>query len=326
VDAQVYFPTPAAGGLRFSQLSTGSLHACGIGLDQVAYCWGGNFAGSLGTADAPNTFRPSPTPVLGGLQFAEVSAGYLHTCGLTVAGAAYCWGLNAIGELGTGDQDRRNVPAAVVGDLQFATLSTRPGSTFQVEQDSCGLTPDGAAWCWGGNQGGALGTGSPMTESFVPVPVAGGHTFTYLQSSGGYSCGLAPPADLYCWGRGAAVPTLVAGGFQWATVSLGGEHACGITTSGQLYCWGGNEFGQLGVGRGVSGPVADPSPPFGVDGVTWREVAAGIAHTCAIDTEGAAWCWGLGEEGALGIGELPVHVGLYMIASPARIVTTRPVD
>jgi alpha-tubulin suppressor-like RCC1 family protein len=327
VDEQVYTPARALGGLRLARLSTGSAHACGIGLDQIAYCWGGNYAGSLGDGDAANTFRPAPTAVRGNLQFAQIIAGYLHTCGLTTAGAGYCWGYNSVGELGAGDQELHNVPAAVLGGQQFRTISTRPGSDLEVEQNSCGLALDSTAWCWGGAQGGTLGTGADDgLWSNVPAPVSGGRTFTTLEASGGFVCGITPEADLYCWGRGASEPTLTGGGLQWAKISLGMRHACGITTAGQLYCWGANESGQLGLGRGTPASVPSPSLPYGVDGITWREVAAGGTHTCAIATDGGAWCWGRGEEGELGIGDLPAHAGPYVAASPVPIATSRPLD
>ena len=35
---------------------------------------------------------------------------------------------------------------------------------------SCGVTTEGAAYCWGSNQGGLLGDGT-NTVSIVPVPV-----------------------------------------------------------------------------------------------------------------------------------------------------------
>jgi alpha-tubulin suppressor-like RCC1 family protein len=41
---------------------------------------------------------------------------------------------------------------------------------------TCGLAIDGAAWCWGSNGSGQLGTGT-LTQSLVPVAVSGGLTF-----------------------------------------------------------------------------------------------------------------------------------------------------
>jgi len=51
--------------------------------------------------------------VAGGVSFAAVSAGYAHTCGLTVGGAAYCWGNNYQGQLGDGSGRLSNSPRYV---------------------------------------------------------------------------------------------------------------------------------------------------------------------------------------------------------------------
>jgi len=55
-------------------------------------------------------------------------------------------------------------PVAVDGGLKFAYI--KAGELF-----TCGVTSDGAAWCWGDNEYGQLGDGS-FTGSAVPVKVA----------------------------------------------------------------------------------------------------------------------------------------------------------
>ena len=58
-----------------------------------------------------------------------------------------------------------------------AAITTVTGS----ELHSCGLTPAGAAWCWGVGLGGQLGDGS-QANSTSPLAVAGNHAFTAIAS------------------------------------------------------------------------------------------------------------------------------------------------
>src|SRR6266496_430809 len=46
------------------------------------------------------------------LSFVQVSAGGVHTCGVTADNRAYCWGDNRYGELGDGTTTPRLVPVA----------------------------------------------------------------------------------------------------------------------------------------------------------------------------------------------------------------------
>ncbi|HEY6222219.1 MAG TPA: RCC1 domain-containing protein, partial [Gemmatimonadales bacterium] len=65
----------------------------------------------LGTGST--TSSSTPVAVSGGLSFSALAAGGYHTCGLASAGAASCWGLNFLGQLGRGTFDYSAVPVAV---------------------------------------------------------------------------------------------------------------------------------------------------------------------------------------------------------------------
>jgi alpha-tubulin suppressor-like RCC1 family protein len=92
-------PVAVSRGLTFAAISAGQWVTCGVTTSGAAYCWGWNGAGQLGNGTTTYT-NPAPVPVSGGLTFTTVSAGYLHTCGVTTTGAIYCWGDNSEGELG----------------------------------------------------------------------------------------------------------------------------------------------------------------------------------------------------------------------------------
>src|SRR2546425_13034127 len=71
---------------------------------------------------------------------------------LTDEGAAYCWGDNGTGQLGTETVKLGLTPIRVAGDVSFAAITVGDGFT-------CALAAQGTAHCWGNNQTGQLGSG-----------------------------------------------------------------------------------------------------------------------------------------------------------------------
>ena len=55
--------------------------------------------------------------------FTHLAAGDNHSCGIDLAGNAWCWGADSGGQLGDGDDDEADeyAPVAVVGGHTFAT-------------------------------------------------------------------------------------------------------------------------------------------------------------------------------------------------------------
>jgi alpha-tubulin suppressor-like RCC1 family protein len=94
----------------------------------------------------------------------RITAGQSHTCGLTAAFTAYCWGDNTFGQLGDGTTTDRLTPTAVGGGLTFAYLKAGDLST-------CGVTTTGVGYCWGDNEYGQLGNGG-HTAALLPTKIA----------------------------------------------------------------------------------------------------------------------------------------------------------
>jgi alpha-tubulin suppressor-like RCC1 family protein len=109
-------PVPVSGSLSFSSITTGSNISCGLTTAGSAYCWGNNYKGGLGNSNAP-TDSSVPVPVSGGLIFSSISGGYNHSCGVTTAGSAYCWGYNPFGQLGNNSTTDSSAPVAVTNTL-----------------------------------------------------------------------------------------------------------------------------------------------------------------------------------------------------------------
>jgi alpha-tubulin suppressor-like RCC1 family protein len=319
-------PVPVAGGHNLVVLSVGGpggggSHACGVTTSGSAYCWGWGYFGQLGDGQESFGGRSAPVAVVGGLSFTTISAGGVHTCGVTTAGAAYCWGQDRSRQLGDGPGFRlqQDAPVPVLGGLGFATISAGSAHT-------CGVTTGGAVYCWGANQYGQLGIGTttgPETCSTVacstaPVAVSGGFTFTTISAGGAltegsgvaHTCGVTTDGTAYCWGSNVygqlgdgtttpqATPTAVAGGLRFVAVNAGDSHTCALTTSGAAYCWGLNGAGQLG--DGTTTQQAAPVPVTG--GLSFTTIRPGGYHTCGVATGGGVYCWGSNVVGQLGNG------------------------
>ncbi|MFL5495476.1 MAG: RCC1 domain-containing protein [Gemmatimonadales bacterium] len=218
-------PVAVAGGLKFRQVSAGGTfsggkigsgsdfaHTCGVTTSDRAYCWGDNVFGELG-AGITEGGSLTPVAVAGGLSFRLVSAGGRHTCGVTTANLAYCWGANSFGQLGDGTNHGpercfgnycSSRPVAVAGARRFDRVSAGGAHT-------CAVTPFDRAFCWGANARGQLGDGTITTDRPTPVRVVGGLLFTQVN----------------------------AGKFR---------HTCGVTIDKHAYCWGQNDLGELGDG------------------------------------------------------------------------------
>ena len=294
--------TPETSG-SFTSIAASGNSTCGVATGGVGYCWGNNGLGQLG--NGANTNTSIPIKVIGGLTFSSISVGSLDgfACGLTTAGAAYCWGYNDYGQLGSGNFANTTSPVAVVGNLAFTALSVGAGG------QACGIVTGGAAYCWGYNGNGQLGSASAFTST--PVPVSGGQLFTSISAGqNGQTCALTAAGAAYCWGNNASgalgngttvssnTPVAVSGGLTFKSISAGYSSACGLVASGAAYCWGDNTYGELG-----NGTTTGSSVPVAVGGsLTFKAISAGDDFTCGLVTSGAAYCWGYNGVGQLGIG------------------------
>lgn len=134
-----------------------------------------------------------------------------------------------------------------------------------------------------------------------------------------FTCALLSTGEMRCWGinnygnlgdgtrENRFLPTLVVGlpeGQEIAAITPGGRHTCVLFESGRIMCWGMGTNGALGNGSFYS-PEEDGSPtPVEVTEITdgWRLVFAATYHTCAIQENDRAYCWGENEYGNLGNG------------------------
>ena len=114
-------------------ITAGESHTCVARTDGGAWCSGLNTNGQVG--DNSTTQRNVPVQVLGpdgvGTLSGVVSAarGSAHFCSGTTATKAYCWGLNASGQLGVGGTTTKSVPTRVVQG-PAAQVVARPSASL----------------------------------------------------------------------------------------------------------------------------------------------------------------------------------------------------
>ena len=302
--------------LTFRQLSGGRYHTCGITLAGVAYCWGANLDGRLGTNDQTPSAKPrqAATPVA----FASIGSGWNHTCGLSKAGLVYCWGFNQEGEVGALIPPADSVSVAVPRPVSAQTFKSMAVGGLH----SCALDLADHAWCWGFNGYGQLGdgttnwtlnnlvdsTGAPIAG--IPVPVLTGLSFQAIASGAHHTCALSNGIP-WCWGdnrnwqlgtsgvTNSLTPIQVAlpgGVTAFARLSSGDYHTCGVTAAGKVYCWGDNSYGQLGTGTTLNSATPVPVAPE----LDFISFSAGETLSCGVTTEHTVYCVGNNLYGQVG--------------------------
>lgn len=273
---------------------------------------------SVGPPPVPRPVQLEPGPALGllaaGGDSYEPNRGG-HSCGLTPAGGAMCWGWNWNGQLGDGWRGDSSVPVVVEGGLSLRSITS---DGMHV----CGLDVDGGVHCWGDNNSGQLGShpghcagARACTGTPVRVPLT--QRASLVQAGVTFTCAATEDGQVVCWGTGyidtngtgeqAARATRPVPVFQPGPVddlAAGTVHACALVQS-EAYCWGSNRNGQLGTttGRCDRWPYygACSREPVKVEAPEpFVALAAGSHHSCGLSADGTAYCWGGNGDGQLG--------------------------
>lgn len=297
-------PPPAAGGNVVSVVTTNH-SACVLTTSGAVRCWGYNTEGTLGNGTTVHS--AVPVTVVGldsGVR--KIAAGTGRVCAITTADALRCWGTNG-GALGNGTTLFSSVPVEPNG-LGSGVIDVAVGSFH-----TCALLATGAVKCFGYGQSGALGNGSTVGPSLVPVDVLNlGGIAESIAAGDHHTCAVLTTGAVRCWGANdqgqLGTGNFVSGSLPVSVTGLAGNVAslasmtqttCAILDGGSLNCWGRNDKGGLGIGT-----TADSAVPVTVAAMPTPvgSAAIGNLHTCAVAASGTAYCWGEGQHGQLGNG------------------------
>ncbi|MCL1840111.1 IPT/TIG domain-containing protein, partial [Candidatus Saccharibacteria bacterium] len=301
------------------------------------YSWGSNASGALGvgTTTGPETCGAyscsmSPikisdgaipsSPLTAGINITQIAVGYESAYALDDQGNLYAWGLNNLGQLGTGNTTSSSLPikissgvipgSALTAGINIVKITASSYNTYAIDDQ-------GNLYAWGSNDSGQLGIGT----------TSGPNTCTVTPSS--YSCSTLPIKI----SDGAILSSPFIAGVNITQVAYSSANSYGqafaLDDQGNLYAFGDNRSGHLGDGTTITRAL-----PFQISGgvVASSALTAGIniikiqsssTFASALDDQGNLYTWGTNAAGQLGNGTtggssmLPIKIsGGTIISSP----------
>lgn len=343
-------PTLLSGLERVAALSVSSDHACALDEDGAVWCWGFATWGQLGIPredpDLGEAFHAEPVRVATLPPAIDVAVSWMHSCALLADGRVACWGHDGLSELPVDiAEEYTALPVFAPGLEDVVALDTHGPTT-------CALHASGRVTCWGENHLGEAGPHDGARTHAIAVrdaiDVYGGHSLSFALGRDGTvwrwgatehgargdgiprAIGVIPdarelvvstrPCALRGDGTVACLPdrltpratpredALLEGLPPVRQIAIGYQHVCLRARDDGLYCRGSNGYGEIGVG--ARGNVLPDEARVALRDV--ERVARGTEFACALASTGL-FCWGNGENGALGDG------GAGLRSSPARV-------
>ena len=282
----------------------------------------------------PSPLKLNMGQIPSGTAMKQVAPGFMHSCTLTTAGAAYCWAgaarnsASEIAAMGTNSRMPIGEPALVQrGEIPPGVTLLKLSQGFF---STCALGDDGNVYCWGASSYLPRPvTSFPLGTNFynAPVKIAGSAKFVDYAKGTNRDCALSDIGQLYCGrnssGSSATALTLVSNPASEvpANVKLiklksekgDGDFMMALGDDGWVYSFG-SGFGRR-FGNGSNVFVSDENRLTRIaqgnipNGVKIRDFSPGgiSSSSCVVGDNGKAYCWGRGYFGSLGDGNLAEH-------------------
>jgi hypothetical protein len=306
------------------ELSVGGMHACARERDGTISCWGSNWEFELGDASgrshvgAPNRIEGLP-PVT------EIHMAERHACAVSHERSLWCWGgVNWSGVPGI--LSAAPGPVQTIGlyesesSVHIHELTTVEGLLVGDDVDCAQFSPT-LLRCWNDD---ALAISHPRGEVAIPSgtqTIDLGPRWGCMAGSYGVQCFGSPSyANANeAWHSDERSPASVRPPSAVAfpkrvsatEVVVGRDHACALLDDRSVWCWGDNAFAQVGAQLPRVRAQDELEIPVATVGIPeLLTLSAGSNHTCGLDAEGMAWCWGDANVPATDGGRVRAVVGL----------------
>lgn len=296
---------------RFVSLGVSWSRTCGITTDHDVLCWGQHRR----PLEPAAPIVPVHVELPAGFQPVKLRLSFDTGCVLGVDRSVACWG----SVLGAGRLPDKRVytitDAERVPDVHDAV------ALAVAKQSGCVVTEDGGVTCWGGGYGvGAL----PQRQEVGPMRIRKLKPATDVALSEQIGCAMLRSGSVQCWNGNHDPIDLPVN--DAVSLSVEFDAACVAQRSGSVSCWahlfdamwhGSTDAPVDGledtaiVSGAQEGCAVDRSGNVDcwtsrhraerVEGLKAKEVAfANGAHSCALDADDHAWCWGANDAGELG--------------------------
>lgn len=264
--------------------------------------WGANSFGAAGVGS--NKFALSTPTRITGLRITgvrSIAAGSFHSTAVRGDGRVLCWGMNHLGQSGSGAPSNIHAPKAIAGIAGAKqVVASQNGSAV--------LKSDGTVWFWGAD----LDARAPyVTRSNGVEKAVGLEGIIEIAMGGGYLLALKDDGTLWAYGNIHTVEEgeiprdttknpkiqIVAAGMGRLRSIATGQPDVYLDGKGELWMFGGPP-----VNEPWSGGFAGSDRPVKVSGQNgpFKAVEAGYSHALALHADGRIWGWGSNFDGQLG--------------------------
>ncbi|HKS07249.1 MAG TPA: hypothetical protein VJR92_13160 [Gemmatimonadaceae bacterium] len=280
-------------GVAFERMSFGENALCALSSVGTAFCVPRNSA-----SDELPQFEKLPGAQT--VSLVSLAASTFHQCGLTQAGAMYCWGTNATGVFLAAVVASPTAPTIGGGAREFRALAagSNPG-VIRSASHTCAIeSATRVVMCAGSNNAGQLGR--PGGSDTTVAAVSNNLVAERISASERRTCAVSDVAEVWCWGGGggsSSTPVKLSAASAVSSVYTADRSVCALTVPGELLCTTmGPNTGALAAGTPLTNVGGSLRFSSVISGTTLTPIFVGgvvsSPFTCGVTLDGDLYCWG----------------------------------